>query len=139
MSVVAPVIATGNTAVVVTSQDRPLPAITLSEVLATSDVPGGVVNILTGRTAELAPWLASHADVNALDLAGAPEAMRAELEAAAAGTVKRVLRSKPTEPDWTAAAGHRPAARLPGDQDRLASDGRMTTPIDRFTCALSGC
>ena len=101
VSVVAPVIATGNTAVVVTSQDRPLPAITLSEVLATSDVPGGVVNIITGRTAELAPWLASHADVNALDLTGAPESMRAELEGSAAETVKRVLRAKTTEPDWT--------------------------------------
>ncbi len=102
VSVLAPVIATGNTAVVVTAQDRPLPAITLSEVLATSDVPGGVVNIVTGRTAELAPWLASHADVNALDLTGAPESMRADLEQAAAGTVKRVLRARPTEPDWTA-------------------------------------
>jgi acyl-CoA reductase-like NAD-dependent aldehyde dehydrogenase len=100
VSVVAPVIATGNTAVVVTSQDRPLPAITLSEVLATSDVPGGVVNIITGRTAELAPWLASHADVNALDLTGAPESLRTELEASAADTVKRVARSK--EPDWAA-------------------------------------
>jgi acyl-CoA reductase-like NAD-dependent aldehyde dehydrogenase len=102
VSVLAPVIATGNTAVVVTSQDRPLPAITLSEVLATSDVPGGVVNIITGRTAELAPWLASHADVNALDLAGAPESMRTELEGSAADTVKRVLRAKASEPDWTA-------------------------------------
>jgi len=102
VSVVAPVIATGNAAVVVASQERPLPAITLSEVLATSDVPGGVVNILTGRTAELAPWLSSHADVNALDLAGAPESMTAELERTAAGTVKRVLRAKPTEPDWSA-------------------------------------
>ena len=101
VSVLAPVIATGNTAVVIASQDRPLPAITLSEVLATSDVPGGVVNILTGRTAELAPWLASHADVNALDLTGAPESLRADLERAAANTVKRVLRAKPTEPDWT--------------------------------------
>ena len=69
-SVLAPVIATGNTAVVVASEDRPLPAITLSEVLATSDVPGGVVNILTGRTAELAPVLAGHFDVNAIDLTG---------------------------------------------------------------------
>jgi len=102
VSVVAPVIATGNTAVVVASQDRPLPAITLSEVLATSDVPGGVVNMITGRTAELAPWLASHADVNALDLTGAPESMRTELEASAADTVKRVVRAKATEPDWTA-------------------------------------
>jgi acyl-CoA reductase-like NAD-dependent aldehyde dehydrogenase len=86
---------------VVASQDRPLPAITLSEVLATSDVPGGVVNIVTGRTAELAPWLASHGDVNALDLAGAPESMRAELEGSAAETVKRVLRARSSEPDWT--------------------------------------
>jgi acyl-CoA reductase-like NAD-dependent aldehyde dehydrogenase len=101
VSVLAPAIVAGNTAVVVTSQDRPLPAITLSEVLATSDVPGGVVNILTGRTAELGPWLASHADVNALDLTGAPEAMRADLEQSAAGTVKRVLRTPSVEPDWT--------------------------------------
>ncbi|MFD1152148.1 aldehyde dehydrogenase family protein [Saccharothrix hoggarensis] len=100
ISVVAPVIATGNTAVVVGSQDRPLPAVTLSEVLATSDLPGGVVNVLTGRTAEIAPWLASHADVNALDLTGAPEAARADLERAAAGTVKRVLRARPAE-DFT--------------------------------------
>jgi acyl-CoA reductase-like NAD-dependent aldehyde dehydrogenase len=100
ISVIAPVIASGNTCVVITSQDRPLPAITLSEVLATSDVPGGVVNIITGRTAEIAPWLASHGDVNALDLTGAPEAIRADLERSAAGTVKRVLRNKPSE-DFT--------------------------------------
>ncbi|NGY58472.1 aldehyde dehydrogenase family protein [Lentzea sp. NEAU-D13] len=97
VSVIAPVIASGNTAVVITSQDRPLPAITLSEVLATSDVPGGVVNIITGRTAEIAPWLASHADVNALDLTGAPESLREDLERSAAGTVKRVLRNKVSE------------------------------------------
>ncbi|HEX5406669.1 MAG TPA: aldehyde dehydrogenase family protein [Pseudonocardiaceae bacterium] len=103
VSVVAPVLAGGNTCVVVASQDRPLPAITLSEVLATSDVPGGVVNMLTGRTAELAPWLAAHADVNALDLAGAPASQRVELERAAAGTVKRVPRVPAAEPDWTRA------------------------------------
>ncbi len=97
VSVIAPVIASGNTCVVITSQDRPLPAITLSEVLATSDVPGGVVNIITGRTAEIAPWLASHADVNALDLTGAPDSLRADLERSAAGTVKRVLRNKAGE------------------------------------------
>lgn len=101
ISVIAPVIASGNTCVVITSQDRPLPAITLSEVLATSDVPGGVVNIITGRTAEIAPWLASHGDVNALDLTGAPESIRADLERSAAGTVKRVLRTKANE-DFTA-------------------------------------
>ncbi len=100
VSVVAPAICTGNTVVVVGSQDRPLPAVTLSEVLATSDLPGGVVNVLTGRTAELAPWLASHAEVNALDLTGAPAAIRTELEQAAAGTVKRVFRAPTTEPDW---------------------------------------
>jgi len=101
VAVVAPVICSGNTAVVVASQDRPLPAVTLSEVLATSDLPGGVVNVLTGRTAELAPWLAAHAEVNALDLTGAPAAIRTELERAAAGTVKRVLRAPASEPDWT--------------------------------------
>ncbi|MEU5691150.1 aldehyde dehydrogenase family protein [Actinosynnema sp. NPDC020468] len=97
ISVLAPVVATGNTAVVVASEDRPLPAVTLSEVLATSDVPGGVVNVITGRTAEIAPWLASHADVNALDLTGAPDGARADLERAAAGTVKRVLRHRAAE------------------------------------------
>jgi acyl-CoA reductase-like NAD-dependent aldehyde dehydrogenase len=98
-SVVAPVIATGNAAVVVASQDRPLPAITLSEVLATSDVPGGVVNILTGHTAELAPVLAGHFDVNAIDLTGVPASGRAELERLAASNVKRVFCA---EDDWTA-------------------------------------
>jgi acyl-CoA reductase-like NAD-dependent aldehyde dehydrogenase len=101
VSVLAPVIAGGNTAVVVTSKERPLPSITLSEVLATSDVPGGVVNMLTGSAVEIAPWLASHADVNALDLTGAPTILRTELEKSAAGTVKRVLRTPATEPDWT--------------------------------------
>ncbi|KAA2251163.1 aldehyde dehydrogenase family protein [Solihabitans fulvus] len=99
VSVLAPVIATGSTCVVVSSQERPLPAITLSEVLATSDVPGGVVNMLTGRTTELAPWLASHADVNALDLTGSPDSLRADLERAASGTVKRVLRAGGDQ-DW---------------------------------------
>jgi acyl-CoA reductase-like NAD-dependent aldehyde dehydrogenase len=104
VSVLAPVVACGNTAVVVASQDRPLPAITLAEVLATSDVPGGVVNVLTGRTAELAPWLATHGDVNALDLTGAPATLVADLERAAAGTVKRVHGiSRDGEPDWAKA------------------------------------
>ncbi|MQA14030.1 MAG: aldehyde dehydrogenase family protein [Pseudonocardiaceae bacterium] len=101
VSVLAPVITVGNAAVVVASQNRPLPAVTLSEVLATSDVAGGVVNVLTGRTAELAPWLAAHGDVNALDLCGAPAAIQADLERTAAGTVKRVRSAPATEPDWT--------------------------------------
>jgi acyl-CoA reductase-like NAD-dependent aldehyde dehydrogenase len=99
VSVLAPVIATGNTAVMVASEAAPLAAITLSEVLATSDVPGGVVNILTGRLAELAPVLAAHMDVNAIDLTGAPAGSRAELERLAAGNVKRVFTA---EEDWAA-------------------------------------
>ncbi len=99
VSVLAPVIATGNAAVVVASQERPLPAITLSEVLATSDVPGGVVNILTGHTAELAPVLAGHFDVNAIDLSGVPSDARAELERLAASNVKRVFSA---DEDWAA-------------------------------------
>jgi acyl-CoA reductase-like NAD-dependent aldehyde dehydrogenase len=90
VSTLAPVLCTGNTAVVVTSQDRPLPAVSLSEVLATSDLPGGVVNILTGFTAELGPWLASHRDVNAIDLTGVASEERVALQRAAADNVKRV-------------------------------------------------
>jgi acyl-CoA reductase-like NAD-dependent aldehyde dehydrogenase len=99
VSVVAPVIATGNAAVVVASQDRPLPAISLAEVLATSDLPRGVVNLLTGSTAELAPVLAGHMDVNAIDVTGVAGADRAELERLAADNVKRVFAA---EQDWAA-------------------------------------
>ncbi|WP_336160538.1 aldehyde dehydrogenase family protein [Amycolatopsis sp. VC5-11] len=101
VTVLAPVLATGSTAVLVSSADRPLPAITLSEVLATSDVPGGVANILTGHAAELGPWLASHGDVNALDPTGATPEDRVTLAQEAAGTVKRVLSVPDAEPDWT--------------------------------------
>jgi acyl-CoA reductase-like NAD-dependent aldehyde dehydrogenase len=86
-----PVIVGGNAAVVVASESKPLAAMELAEVLATSDVPGGVVNILTGYRAELAPVLAAHMDVNALDLSGA-NGDSAELERAAAANVKRVVR-----------------------------------------------
>ncbi|WP_433556761.1 aldehyde dehydrogenase family protein [Pseudonocardia xinjiangensis] len=99
VDVLAPVLATGCTAVVVASENRPLPAIELAEVFATSDVPGGVANLLTGHVAELAPWLAAHAEVQALDLAGAPAELTTELERAAADTVKRVLPRPATEPD----------------------------------------
>ena len=92
VSVLAPVLVTGNAVVLLASEKRPLPAITLAEVLATSDLPGGVVNVLTGRVAELAPVLAAHRDVDALDLAGAPAELLAELEQAAVTNVKRVLR-----------------------------------------------
>jgi acyl-CoA reductase-like NAD-dependent aldehyde dehydrogenase len=103
VSVVAPVLVTGNTAVVVASQDRPLPAISFAEVLATSDLPAGVVNLLTGFTTELAPWLASHRDVNALDVTGAAPGARADLQAAGADNVKRVYVPKST--DWTVPPG----------------------------------
>lgn len=111
ISVLAPIVVSGNTAVVLTSELRPLPAVTLSEVLATSDVPGGVINLITGRTAEVAPWLASHLDVNAIDLTGVADAEGltwAELERASAENLKRVLRpagdsTEAIEPDWTPA------------------------------------
>jgi acyl-CoA reductase-like NAD-dependent aldehyde dehydrogenase len=112
VSVVAPVIVTGNTAVVIASEPHPLTAITLAEVMATSDVPGGVVNILTGPQAEIAPWLASHMDVNGLDLTGVrdPELAR-NLEIEAAENLKRV--------------------RRPGLEDLLAPP-----PLDRMTTFL---
>ena len=101
VSTVIPVIVTGNTAVVVSSSTRPLPAITWAECLATSDVPAGVVNILTGARAEIAPWLASHKDVDGIDLTGVDDAALArELEAAAAANLKRFARPDADE-DWT--------------------------------------
>jgi len=104
VSVVAPAVVTGNTVVVLASERSPLPAVTLTEVLATSDVPGGVVNLLTGRTAEVAPWLASHMDVNAIDLAGAPPELVTDLQVAAAENLKRVVLPEPAV-DWTADPG----------------------------------
>jgi acyl-CoA reductase-like NAD-dependent aldehyde dehydrogenase len=101
VSVLAPVLVTGNTAVVIASETRPVPAVVLGEVLATSDLPGGVVNIVTGRAAEIAATLAAHRDVDALDLAGAPAELATELARAAAVNVKRVLAAPPDEPDWT--------------------------------------
>ena len=94
VSVVAPAVVSGNTVIAVASESRPLPAVTLSEVLATSDVPGGVINILTGRTAEIAPWLASHMDVNAIDLTGAADDLADDLADAAADNLKRVIRPR---------------------------------------------
>ena len=94
VSRVVPALTGGNTVVALASESRPLAAIELAEALATSDVPGGAVNLLTGHRAELAPWLASHMDVNALDLTGA-DGDSPELERAAAENVKRVVRGKP--------------------------------------------
>ena len=90
--------------VALASETRPLAAIELAEALATSDVPGGAVNLLTGRRAELAPWLASHMDVNAIDITGA-NGVSAELERAAADNVKRVVRGEPdSQSPWEIAS-----------------------------------
>jgi acyl-CoA reductase-like NAD-dependent aldehyde dehydrogenase len=99
----APAIVGGNAVVMIASEHRPLAAVTLAEVLATSDVPGGVVNVLTGRKADLCPVLAGHMDVNAIDLAGV-DGDRAELERLAADNVKRVVRNGEGQSPWHAAA-----------------------------------
>ncbi len=104
-AVLAPIVVAGNTAVVVASEDRPLAAIDLAEVLATSDVPGGVVNVLSGHRDELAPHLAGHRDVDALELAGYAGDDTTEVERLAADDVKRVVRPAPSEPDWTTPGG----------------------------------
>ena len=98
VSRLAPAIVSGNTAVVIASQQAPLPAVSLGEVLATSDVPGGVVNILTGVTAELVPWLAGHMDVNAIDVTGVAADQLAEVEELVAENVKRVHRGPDVDP-----------------------------------------
>jgi acyl-CoA reductase-like NAD-dependent aldehyde dehydrogenase len=103
VSRLAPVIVGGNAAVVIASERRPLAAVTLAEVLATSDVPGGVVNLVTGRKRELAPVVAGHMDVNALDLGGAEDDVE-ELERAAAESVKRVVRNGDGQSPWHAAS-----------------------------------
>jgi acyl-CoA reductase-like NAD-dependent aldehyde dehydrogenase len=122
--VLAPIVVGGNTAVVLTSERRPLPAVTLSEVLATSDVPAGVINLITGRTAEVAPWLASHQDINAIDLAGAADAeglVWADLERASAENLKRVLR---------------PARGGPDDPDAIEPDWSPTPDLSRIRACL---
>jgi len=97
VSRIAPVIVSGNVAVAVASERSPLPAVSLAEALATSDVPGGVINVLTGSPSELVPWLAAHMDVNAIDLTGCPDDLIPEAERAAADNVKRVHRAGPAE------------------------------------------
>jgi acyl-CoA reductase-like NAD-dependent aldehyde dehydrogenase len=104
VSVIAPIMAGGNACVVIAAEADAYVAITFGEVLATSDVPGGAVNLLTGSSAEIGPHLAAHADVNALDLTGADAELATELERAASDTVKRVYRPKGS-PDFAAAPG----------------------------------
>jgi acyl-CoA reductase-like NAD-dependent aldehyde dehydrogenase len=92
VSRLAPPLVAGNAVVVIASETRPLPAVTLTEVLATSDVPGGVTNVLTGLKAELVPVMAGHVDVDAIDVWGVPDALRTEVELVAADNVKRLSR-----------------------------------------------
>jgi acyl-CoA reductase-like NAD-dependent aldehyde dehydrogenase len=99
VSRLAPPLVSGNAVVLLTSETRPLPAVTLTEVLATSDVPGGVVNVLTGLKSELVPVLAAHGDVDALDLWGVPDAMRRDTELLAAEDIKRIARRPTTVKD----------------------------------------
>jgi acyl-CoA reductase-like NAD-dependent aldehyde dehydrogenase len=104
VSRVLPALTGGNAVVAVASETHPLAAIELAEALATSDVPGGAVNLLTGHRDELAPWLASHMDVNAIDVTGA-DGGSADLERAAADNVKRVVRGNPdTQSPWEIAS-----------------------------------
>jgi len=94
VSRLAPAIISGNTAVVIASEPSPLPAVSLTEVLATSDVPGGVVNVLTGLVRELVPWLAGHMDVNAIDVTGVPDDMAEQVEELATENMKRIARAR---------------------------------------------
>lgn len=108
VSRLAPVLVSGNTAVVIASETHPLPAVALAEVLATSDVPGGVVNILTGHRTELALPLASHGDVDALDLTGCDPELLAAARASAAATVTRVVTASASERQWLTPAAESP-------------------------------
>jgi acyl-CoA reductase-like NAD-dependent aldehyde dehydrogenase len=100
VSRLAPAIVAGNTTVALASERWPLVAVTLAEALATSDVPGGVVNILTGKTAELVPWMAGHADVNVIDLSGVNGELRADAERRASEAVIRVVAASAAERRW---------------------------------------
>lgn len=92
----APVIAAGNSAVLIASESYPLPAITLSEVLATSDLPAGVVNVLTGKVSELAPWVGSHMEIDGVDVAGLSKKQEDEIKLVGADNLKRIHRFSTT-------------------------------------------
>ncbi len=109
VSRLAPIVVSGNAVVALASERAPLAAVTLGEALATSDVPGGVVNLLTGQRAELVPWFASHRDVNTIDLTGVddPE-LAAEAERTASESVMRVTRATGAEADWRSPSAESP-------------------------------
>ena len=96
---IAPVIVSGNTCIALASSKAPLPAITFAEVLATSDLPGGVINILTGKSSELAPWFASHMDIDGLGISGVPTKLRGELRTAGAENLKRISSFSAASPE----------------------------------------
>ncbi len=126
VSVLAPVLATGNSAVVIASQQRPLPAASFAEVLATSDLPAGAVNLLTGMTAELAPWLAGHRDVNAIDLTGCARRSRHPNRVAGRGGGQRQARLRPTSRQRLGRGSRTGATeRVRRDKNRLAPDRRL--------------
>ncbi|MFP4511709.1 MAG: aldehyde dehydrogenase family protein [Acidimicrobiales bacterium] len=109
VSRLAPAIVSGNSTVAILSETAPLAALTFCEVLATSDLPGGVVNVLTGHRAELVPHAAAHRDLDVLDLIGVDDAdLRADAERAAADSVTRVIRARPADTDWSSDASQRP-------------------------------
>ncbi len=143
VSVVAPIVAAGNAVLVIASTSRPIPAITLAEVLATSDVPGGAINILTGDPAEMMPWLASHADVNALDLAGIDRsAARHEARARRgrhrqAGPSSRAVRGLAGRPRHRSAAPASSRRRPSGT--RWASSCHVAVAGQRASLPMSGC
>jgi len=101
VSRIAPALVGGNTVVAVTSEGSPLAAMTLGEVFATSDVPPGVINLISGLKSEIVPWLASHMDVNAIDLTGVEEQALPKLEKAATENLKRVVRFHAEKAGWS--------------------------------------
>ena len=138
VSRLAPVVVSGNVAVVLASESRPLAAVTLTEVLATSDVPGGVINLLTGHKSELVPVLAAHVDVDAIDTWGVAADAQTEVESSAADSVKRLARRPTRRRRRAVRLGRRPSGaapgvdrRLPRDEDGLAPDRRLTPPASR--------
>lgn len=122
VSRLAPAIVSGNTAVVIASEPSPLPAVSLAEVLATSDVPGGVVNILTGFVRELVPWLAGHMDVNAIDATGVPDDLLLQVEELATENMKRLARARDVDV-------FSPAAQSPYDVTALMEMKTVWHPI----------
>ena len=98
IDVIAPIITSGNTVIVLASSKAPLSAMTFAEVLATSDLPAGVINILTGKKDEIAPWMASHMDIDALDISGLPAKQHPAIKVAGAENLKRIYSFKPVDP-----------------------------------------